>query len=178
MKKDKVKTNLKDLTEFTDDDGKHWIQTSTEDLFSLKEFNDIIESMERDRDENEIVLARLDFQKVNKEYYDTAIDLQKKLEKQTKVLKNVISQSQEVISRKNKKLKELIAYIRKLHYFISNLDSGLEDLKDLQVSRRAVIEGEEEVIEEEAVRPRRTSVFEEVEEIVLGIDEDVDKVLK
>jgi len=177
MKKDKVKTTLKDLTEFTDDDGKHWIQTSTEDLFSLKEFNDIIESMEKDRDENEIVLARIDFQKVNKEYYETAIELQKKLEKQTKVLKNVISQSQEVITRKNKKLKELIEYIRKLHYFISNLDSGLEDLKDLKVPRRLAVEGEEDIIEEE-VRPKRKSVFEDVEEIVLGIDEDVDKVLK
>ncbi len=178
MKKDKTKTVVSDMTEFTDDEGKRWIQTSTEDLFSLKEFNDLIESMEKDRDEGEIVLARIDFQKVNKEYYDTALELQQKLEKQTEILKKVISNSQQIINRKNKKLKELIQYIRKLHYFISNLDSGLEDLKNLQVPRKHLAATDDEIFEEEAVTPRRKSVYEEVEEIVLGIDDDVDKALK
>ncbi len=179
MKKDKSKTAVSDLTEFTDEEGKRWVQTSTEDLFSSKEFNDLIESMEKDREEGEIVLARIDFQKVNKEYYETALELQQKLEKQTEILQKVVSRSQEIIDRKNKKLKELIQYIRKLHYFIANLDSGLEYLKNLEVPRKVVAAAEEEIPEDEApAAPPRKSVYEEVEEIVLGIDDDVDKALK
>ena len=42
------KTPIPDLTEFTDDEGKKWIQTSTEDLFTVKELNEVLESIEKD----------------------------------------------------------------------------------------------------------------------------------
>jgi len=37
-----------DITEYTDEEGKKWIQTSTSDLFSSKELNDILESIEKE----------------------------------------------------------------------------------------------------------------------------------
>ena len=54
-------------TEYTDESGKKWIQTSTEDIFSVNELNDIIKSIENDKNSGDIVLAHIDFKKVNKE---------------------------------------------------------------------------------------------------------------
>jgi hypothetical protein len=106
-------------TEFTDADGTRWIQTSTEDLFSVRELNQILESVEKDKQDGEIVLARIDFQRVNKEYYDTVQELQAKLAKRTEILKKLIVDSKTTIDRKNRKLKELIEYIRKLHTLLA-----------------------------------------------------------
>ena len=106
-------------TEFTDADGTRWIQTSTEDLFSVRELNQILESVEKDKQDGEIVLARIDFQRVNREYYETVQELQAKLAKRTEILKKLIVESKTTIDRKNRKLKELIEYIRKLHTLLA-----------------------------------------------------------
>ncbi len=112
-------SRIPDLTEFTDEEGKRWIQTSTEDLFSVKELNEILESSEKDRDSGEIILARIDFKKVNREYYETVRELQAKLKKRNAQLKTLILETRETVDRKNKKLKELIEYIKKLHLVLA-----------------------------------------------------------
>jgi len=167
MKKTTKKTIIPDLTEFTDEEGKKWVQTSTDDLFSMKEFNEILESIEKDKDKGEIVLARIDFQKVNKEYYETALALKSKLDKQTQVLRKVITESTRIIDRKNKKLNELIEYIKKLHYFIANLQGGVKDLDKVSIFTRPVEE-------KKAPEPEtHTSVYEDVEEIIIPLKEDI-----
>ena len=115
----KTKQSIPDLTEFTDEEGRKWIQTSTDDLFSAKELDDILEKLEKDKNKDEIVLARFDFQKVNKEYYETVLDLQAKLNQQNDILKQLLSNAKGTIDRKNKKLKELVKYIRKLHTLLA-----------------------------------------------------------
>ena len=62
MKKSAKKPPVPDMTEFTDDEGKKWVQTSTDDFFSLKELNEILESVEKEKQSGEVVLARIDFQ--------------------------------------------------------------------------------------------------------------------
>ena len=114
----KTKSNLPpipDLTEFTDQDGKRWIQTSADDLLSSKELNSILNALEKQKTTDEIVLARIDFQKVNKEYYEAVVDLQSRLEKQNAVLKRLLKDAKNVIDKKNNKLKELVDYIKKLY---------------------------------------------------------------
>lgn len=118
MKKAK-KISVPDLTEFTDDEGQRWVQTSTEDLFSTKELNDILESVEKEKEEGDIILARIDFKRVNREYYDSVQELQAKLRRRNDVLKKLIIGSRDTIERKNKKLKELIEYIKKLHMLLA-----------------------------------------------------------
>jgi len=115
------KTVEKDIKEFTDEQGRKWKQTSTDDLFSMKEFNDILSAIEKEKDNSEIVLARIDFQKVNKEYYETAVELQRKVERQNKLLQHIFEEAKKTIDRKNEKLKELIEYIQTLHAFIAEL---------------------------------------------------------
>ncbi len=113
------KTSIPDLTEFTDDEGQHWIQTSTEDLFSVKELNEILESVEKDKEEGDIILARIDFKRVNREYYESVQELQAKLRRRNDILKKLIIESRTTTERKNKKLKELIEYIKKLHMLLA-----------------------------------------------------------
>jgi predicted phage tail protein len=115
------KTVEEDLKEFTDEQGKKWKQTSTEDLFSMKEFEDIFSTIEKEKDNDEIILARIDFQKVNKEYYETAVELQKKIEQQNKLIQHIAEEAKKMIDRKGEKLKELIEYIQTLHAFIAKL---------------------------------------------------------
>ena len=163
MKKSTKKSKIPDLTEFTDDDGNKWVQTSTDDFFSLKELNDILESVEKEKESGEVVLARINFQKVNREYYEAAIALQTKLNKQGELLKKIITESKTVIDRKNAKLKELIAYIRKLHQFIAYLSSNQENLDKISLPPEffAARESAEKIIE---------SAYEDVEEVILAPD--------
>ncbi len=169
MKKAK-KTAIPSHTEFTDQDGKKWIQTSTEDLFSVKELNEILDSIESDKAEGEIVIAHIDFKKVNREYYDTVQALQAKLKKRTDILKKIILESKTSIDRKNKKLKELIEYIKKLHVLLAYYKLSPEDFEKIKFTpalvtgaprEEAVTEAEPEEVEERRVE------YIEAEELVL-----------
>jgi hypothetical protein len=169
MKKQK-RIPVPDLTEFTDEEGKRWKQTSTEDLFSMKELNTILETIEKERVTDEIILARIDFQRVNKEYYDAAVALQKKLKKQGDLLKQVIIDSKNKIERKNKKLKELIEYIKKLHLFIAYLNKNQDVLDTMKIPPEQLVVPMVRVEEEAA--PEMVSVYEEVEESELTFDDE------
>lgn len=164
MKKGIKKNIIPDLTEFTDEEGKKWIQTSADDLFSMKELNEILESIDKEKDKDEVVLARIDFQKVNKEYYDAAISLQSKLKKQTELLKKLAEESKKNIERKNMKLKELIVYIKKLHMFIAYINANQDKLDEIEIPAEISFRPAPEV--EDIVE----SVYEEVEEVVLPND--------
>ncbi len=159
MKKKEKKALIPDLREFTDDSGKKWVQTSTDDLFSIKELNEIITSMEKERAKDEVIFARIDFQKVDKEFYDQALELQHRLQKQGKLLQNYVSETKRVIDRKNKKLKELIEYIRQLHQFIAHMNANPEEaaMLNIPVTIGAQADRMAEVISE----------YEEVEEKVM-----------
>ncbi|TAL30162.1 MAG: hypothetical protein EPN93_20275 [Spirochaetes bacterium] len=156
-------------TEFTDADGTRWIQTSTEDLFSVKELNQILESVEKDRQEGEIVLARIDFQRVNKEYYDTVQNLQNKLTKRTELLKKLIIESKTTIDRKNKKLKELIEYIKKLHVLLAYYKLSPEHIDKFRFTPELYRPGEGAAPAEAGERPEEipTLAYSEVEELLL-----------
>lgn len=160
MKKTEKKAIIPDLKEFTDDSGKKWVQTSTDDLFTIKELNEIITSIEKDRAKDEVVFARIDFQKVDKEFYDTALELQNRLKKQGKILQDYVAQTKKVIERKNLKLKELIEYIRQLHQFIAHMNANPEEIDTLNIPAAFEYHGEgvERVISE----------YEEVEEKVMS----------
>jgi len=173
MKKTSRKSVLPDITEFTDADGKKWVQTSTEDLFSIKELNDILESIDKSSESDEIILARIDFQKVNKEYYETAIQLQKKLNQQRELLKKVITDARSKIDRKNNKLKELIDYIKKLHLLLAHLSANEEELKKLKLSPELLMQTMSATITEKAERELE---FEEVEETELPLDPSIKKI--
>jgi hypothetical protein len=106
-------------SEFVDVEGKKWIQTSMDDLFSTKEINEILESIEKEKDPGEVVLARIDFQKVNREYYDRVMDLETRIKKKNELLKRLLADAGQSIEKKNMKLRELIEYIKKLHTLIA-----------------------------------------------------------
>ena len=133
MKKAQKKSIIPDIKEFTDDTGKKWVQTSTDDLFSLKELNDIIVSLEKEREKDEVVLARIDFQKVDREFYDAAVEIQTKLQKQQKLLQKYMAETKRVIDRKNTKLRELIDYIKQLHQLISYINANPDDMDMLNI---------------------------------------------
>jgi mevalonate kinase len=167
MRKSK-KHNIPDMSEFTDEEGKKWIQTSTEDLFSIKELNEVLESIDREGESGEIILARIDFQKVDKQYYEAAVELQKKLRRQSEVMKRFITEAKYKIDRKNKKLKELIDYIKKIHLLLARLGSDEEELKQLKIPMENLLrslgdttaEGEEPIQE-----------YEEIEEVPLPLND-------
>jgi hypothetical protein len=127
------------FTEFVDDEGKKWIQTSTEDLFSIKELNEIIDQIEKKEESGEeIVLARIDFQTVNKDYYQKVQELQEKLNKRTEILKRLAVESRQLISSKNRKLKELITYIKKLHMLLAYYNLRPEEIEKLALPAHIV----------------------------------------
>ncbi len=165
MKKTK-KAKIPDLTEFIDDEGKKWIQTSTDDLFSIKEISDLLETVEKEREEGEIVLARIDFQKVNREYYEKTRDLHTKLKQRDVLIKKVITESKEAIDRKNTKLKELIEYIKNLHLLITYYRLDPSIMKEIEVMPVEVARPVEAVIEEEV--PVEKIEYTAVEEILLN----------
>ena len=154
----KEKIIIPDIREFTDDNGKKWVQTSTDDLFSMRELNDIISNIEKERVKDEVVFARIDFQKVDREFYDAAVELQKRLQKQTKLMREYMRQSNAIIDRKNKKLKELIEYIKKLHQFLSYLNANPDDIERLN------IQPQPEVVQQ----PSMISEYEAVEELEMS----------
>ena len=171
----KTKKNIPNLTEFTDEEGHKWVQTSADDLFSTNELNDILDKIEKDKDKDEIVLARFDFQKVNKEYYETVLNLQAKLKKQNDILKRLLTDAKKTIDRKNTKLKELVKYIRKLHLLLAYYKTKPEEIEKLIPSPDAVvyepistIQKHEEGIEEYPEATQELSLeYTEVEEILL-----------
>ena len=163
------RSSIPDVSEFTDDDGTRWVRTSTEDLFSIKELNEILESVEKDREEGEIVLARIDFQRVNKEYYATVKELQSKLKKRNDILKKLIVESTTTIERKNRKLKELIEYIRKLHLLLAYYKLKPENIDKIDFSPQALLPARKAAVEEaREPEPEVPSIpFSDVEEIML-----------
>jgi len=163
MKKRDKKPVIPDIKEFTDDSGKRWVQTSTDDLFSMREINEIIKNIEAERAKDEVVLARIDFQKVDKEFYDAAIELQKRLQKQALLMKQYIAETNQTIERKNRKLKELIAYIKKLHELLLYLNANPEDIDTISIT--LPVAGETEAVEQ------IISEYEEVEETVMSPDD-------
>ncbi|HOD16885.1 MAG TPA: hypothetical protein PK307_15640 [Spirochaetota bacterium] len=173
MKKTSKKAIIPDLAEYTDEEGKKWIQTSTDDLFSIKELNEILESIDKGGDSDEIILARIDFQKVNKEYYETAIRLQKKLKQQTELLKKVVTDARTTIERKNKKLRELIDYIKKLHTLLAHLSASEDDLQKLKVSPEMLVRSLGTAFTD---REETEESFEQVEEIVLPLEAKINKI--
>jgi len=162
MKKRTKNSIVPDLTEFTDGEGKKWIQTSTDDLFSAKELNEIIAAIEKEREKDEVIIARIDFQKVDREFYDAAIELQKRLKNQTGLLKKYVSESAEIIDRKNKKLKELIDYIKKMHLVLSYLNTHPEEIDNISFPVGT--------FEEKKPAKKIASVYEEVKEVILPAD--------
>lgn len=162
MRKKERRNIIPDIREFTDDNGKKWVQTSTDDLFSMRELNDIISSIEKERAKDEVVLARIDFQKVDREFYDAAVELQRRLQKQTKLLRDYVNQSNTIISRKNQKLKELIDYIKKLHRFLAYLNANPDDIDRLNLQPAP----------EPAQQDVFVSEYEEVEELEMSIEGD------
>lgn len=135
----KSKKNIPSLTEFTDKDGSKWVQTSADDLFSSNELNEILDKIEKDKDKDEIVLAKFEFQKVNKEYYETILDLQERLKKQNEILKKLLTDAKNTIDRKNTKLRELVNYIRKLHLLLAYYKTNPEEIDKLIPSPDAVV---------------------------------------
>lgn len=160
MKKSEKKVIIPDLREFTDDTGKKWVQTSTDDLFSIKELNEMITSIEKERAKDEVIFARIDFQKVDKEFYDTALELQQRLHKQGKLLERYMSETKKVINRKNLKMKELIDYIKNLHQYIAHINANPEDADNLALNISFGTQPEQ--------KPAVISVYEEVEEKVMS----------
>jgi len=164
MKKKEKKIVIPDIREFTDDSGKKWVQTSTDDLFSMRELNDIIRNIEKEREKDEIVLARIDFQKVDREFYEAAIDLQKRLQKQTLLIKQYIAESKKTIEKKNKTLKELIEYIKKLHQLLSYLNANPENADTISITLPGISDAEPD--------KGFVSEYEEAEELIMTEDDD------
>ncbi|MDY6934547.1 MAG: hypothetical protein SVZ03_10045 [Spirochaetota bacterium] len=163
MKKIKNR-ELPDLTEFTDEEGRKWIQTSPEDLFSNDEFVDIIESIDKEKETGDIILARIDFQRVNKEYHDKAVELQTKLKKQNELLKKLLLNSKETIDRKNIKLKELIDYIKKLHMLLAYYKLKPDDFNKIE-SISEILSESQKIMEE--VEEKKID-YVQIEEFVLN----------
>ncbi len=162
MRRKEKKIIIPDIKEFTDDDGKKWVQTSTDDLFSMRELNEIISSIEKERVKDEVVLARIDFQKVDREFYNAAVELQKRLQKQTKLMREYMRQSDMIIDRKNKKLKELIEYIKKLHQFLAYLNANPDDIE------RINLQPQPEAVQQSSF----VSEYDDVEELEMSLDSD------
>ena len=129
------KKAIPDVYEFTDDEGKKWLQTSTKDLLSSKELNDIIKEIEKEKEEGEIIIARIDFKKVNKQYYERIVELEEKLKKRTELLRRITIQARETINRKNNKMKELIEYIKKLHILLAYYKLSPEDFNKIDFTK-------------------------------------------
>jgi len=167
MKKS-VKPKGQSFTEFIDTEGKKWVQTSTEDLFSIKEINDIIGKIEKKEDEAEdIILARIDFKQVNKDYYEKTIELQERLKKKNEMLKKLVEEARTVISKKNLMLRELIDYVKKLHLIFAYYNINPRNVEKVDIPpemMEGILRTKEEApreFEEEQIE------YTEVEEILL-----------
>lgn len=148
--------------EFTDAQGERWVQTSTEDIFQLKELNEIINSIEKEKDKGEIVLARIDFKTVNKEYYDSLQEIQTKLNHKEELLKKLAQESKRVIQRKNEKMMEMIRYIKQLQTLVAYNNLDRESLEKIHINPAAILAAQSAAEEQETVEE-----YESVEEIAL-----------
>lgn len=149
--------------EYTDAQGEKWVQTSTEDIFALKELNEIIASIEKEKDKGEMVLARIDFRTVNKEYYETIQDLQKKLAHKEELLKKLVHESKRVISRKNGKMLEMIRYIKQLQMLVAYNNLDKESLERIKLDPMAILAAQTVSSEEQ----EEVEEYEDVSEIAL-----------
>ena len=149
--------------EYTDAQGEKWVQTSTEDIFALKELNEIIASIEKEKDKGEMVLARIDFRTVNKEYYETIQDLQKKLAHKEELLKKLVSESKRVIARKNEKMMEMIRYIKQLQMLVAYNNLDKESLEKIKLDPMAILAAQAAASEEQ----EEVAHYEDVTEIAL-----------
>jgi hypothetical protein len=160
------------LTEFVDGEGKKWVRTSTEDLFSLKELNEILDAIEKKEESGEeIVLARIDFQTVNKDYYERVQELEKKLAKRTELLRRLAVESKRLIDSKNRMLKELIAYTKKLQLIIAQYNLKPEERHKITLPEEVFrsIAGSAQPAEESAP-PEEIIAYTPVVEVM--VDED------
>ena len=133
--------------EFIDSEGKKWIQRPAEDLFSSGELGNIIRTIENEKSSGEIVRASIDFRKVNKEYYDAVENLNSELKKKNLLLSKLVSETRKMTDRKNRKLRELIDYIKKLHIFIKSIETENPGVKiEFHQAAPAVPKEIEEVI--------------------------------
>lgn len=130
----------------------------------MKELNEIIESIDKEKNRDDMVLARINFQNVNREYYNAAVGLQIKLNKQREVLKRVATESKITIEKKNAKLKELIVYIKKLHIFIAYINSNMDNLESIKIPAADMFK----TVQEQ--EPEVQSMYEEVEEVIIPDD--------
>ncbi|HEY1406393.1 MAG TPA: hypothetical protein VF857_07280 [Spirochaetota bacterium] len=146
--------------EYIDSNGEKWVQTSPDDLFSIKELNDVFEAVERDRNSNEIVLARIDFRTVNREFYETVQELESRLKKKEELIKRLMSESQRVIKRKNDMMFDMIEYIKQLQLLVARKSISPDLLKGISLEKAFRPGGEEETEEK--------AVYEEVKEVTLG----------
>lgn len=158
----------------------NWVQTSTDDLFSTKELNEVIKTIEQDRSSEEIVLAKINFETVNKEYYDTVKYLEAELTKKDKLLKTLISKTRVLMDRKNKKLNELIEHVKKLHMIIAYYNKDSKNIDKLHVPQEVYVSTpkiiEEEVQEkEEYIKSKEIWLDDKGEEIIEESDEVEEK---
>jgi hypothetical protein len=150
--------------EYTDAQGEKWVQTSTEDIFALKELNEIIASIEHEKDRGEIVLAKIDFRTVNKEYYDSIQTLQTELKHKDELLKKLAVEAKRVIKRKNDKMIEMIRYIKQLQLLVAYNNLDRESLEKINIDPAALLSARKQEEQEETVE------YEDVAEIALTAD--------
>ena len=112
----------------------------------------------------DIILARIDFKRVNKEYLERVVELQAKLKKQNDLLKNLLFDAKTTIERKNNKLKELINYIKKLHLLLAYYKMRPEDFDKVGNISNLILDSEK--IDEEL--EKKEMEYEVVEEIALN----------
>ena len=171
MMKKSAKPKVKDFTEFIDDEGKKWIQTSREDFFSISDLNEIIGTLDKKEDDaEEILLARIDFKRVNRDYYEKIIELQDRLKRKNDMLRRLVTESKRMVQKKNAMLRELIEYVKQLHLLIAyyNIDPKNVEKVDIPPEMfRVFMQKTEEVretVEEERIE------YSDVKEIVLDDD--------
>ncbi len=172
MKK-QLRKKDKGPAEFVDAEGKKWIQTSTEDLFSIKELSNIIDTFDNKDDESgDIILARIDFQKVNKDYYEKVVELQKRLKNKIEIQKRIVSETRRIIEKKNNKLKELIEYIRRIHLLFSYYNLKPEEFAGIKIPEdilKEILKSREFIPVKEDVEPEDIE-YSDVQEILLNSD--------
>ncbi|MFH0974312.1 MAG: hypothetical protein V1874_00845 [Spirochaetota bacterium] len=172
----KSKKDIPDLTEFTDDEGRKWIQTSADDLFASSEFHDILDKIEKDKSKDEIILAKFDFRKVNKEYHETILDLQARQKKQNEILKKLLIDAKDTIDKKNAKLKELVKYIRKIHLLLAYYKTNPEKIEELIPSPDTVFYELVSAVEEPEKTEAGGEIVKETVKTVIKYT-DVDEIL-
>jgi pimeloyl-CoA synthetase len=83
-------------------------------------------------------------------------------------MKKFTTEAREKIERKNRKLNELIEYIKKLHLLLAHISVNEEDLKNLKIPVQPA-PPQEGVTEKEVIE----QAYEAVEEVVLPQEREV-----